>query len=499
MLLLTQQFYRHHREILDTTTTLQFSGLPNNALLEMVPVQRVRRESSVTLGLQLESGDRPTGTFLPSDNLWTVVTKLCPEEEERSGKESNPVVIYMRQEVSGVEALKGMTLRNLGLTSGRAMLRFVHRTPEELRTQANVSAPLKRAQTPSKDTAREKQAKPHFARQVEEATLPNVLAEGSVGLVDELPPAAAAIAVTEADAPACDGPAVRDGAAADKMDVNEEGLDDDRKESRVLALNGGSGVCMSDDVMPDVGENAPILLGERSALVFLLDSAPDVEREELPDSFFDLTVEDARVIYNDLITKRAEMEDAPLSTTAMRELEKSKQVLNNLHQYRKVVLRVQFPDRTVLQGMFSPIETVHKVMEFVRQYLENPGTSFYLFTTPPKQILAPEVTLVEAGCVPSALLHFGCDTGDLQAFIRPDVLARSSSFRAAATAARYSRRKTSERGLATSSSASEKRPPSPQPSTSRQSDDPLPARDHQARVSHSKGSSKVPKWFKAVN
>ncbi|KAJ8876999.1 hypothetical protein PR048_021451 [Dryococelus australis] len=114
---------RHHREVLDTTTTLQFSGLPNNALLEMVPIRRVRVESSVTLGLQLESGNRLTGTFLPSDTLWTVVMKLCPEEEDKSAKGDNPVVIYMRQEISGVEGLKGVTLRHLGLTGGRAMLR----------------------------------------------------------------------------------------------------------------------------------------------------------------------------------------------------------------------------------------------------------------------------------------------------------------------------------------------------------------------------------------
>lgn len=130
---------KHHNNVLDTTSIIRFTGLPNNAQLEMCTIQRARRESSVTLGVQLENGSRLTGEFNPVDSLWDVVQKLCPEE---GTADNNLVIIYMRNEVYGLEALQRTNLRSLGLTGGRAMVRLVHRSPEELRTQANVSALL---------------------------------------------------------------------------------------------------------------------------------------------------------------------------------------------------------------------------------------------------------------------------------------------------------------------------------------------------------------------
>lgn len=49
-----------------------------------------------------------------------MIKKLCPAEADL---DSHPVIIYMRREVSGLKALEGTTLRSLGLTGGRAMLR----------------------------------------------------------------------------------------------------------------------------------------------------------------------------------------------------------------------------------------------------------------------------------------------------------------------------------------------------------------------------------------
>jgi hypothetical protein len=45
---------------------MRFSGLPNNAQLEMAAAQKTREETAVVLGLQLESGDRRLGDFLPT-------------------------------------------------------------------------------------------------------------------------------------------------------------------------------------------------------------------------------------------------------------------------------------------------------------------------------------------------------------------------------------------------------------------------------------------------
>lgn len=103
-----------------------------------------------------------------------------------------------------------------------------------------------------------------------------------------------------------------------------------------------------------------------------------VEFDEEPDDFFDLTVNDAKTLLRQAKQLCAELEDAPLMTAAQRELEKDKKVLTLLHQYKKTVLRIKFPDRTVLQGTFSPVETISEVEKFVAGYLENPKLKFHL-------------------------------------------------------------------------------------------------------------------------
>jgi tether containing UBX domain for GLUT4 len=52
--------------VLDLSTLVRYSGLPNNAGLEMYPVAKKRTESNVVILIQTENGTRQTGTFLPS-------------------------------------------------------------------------------------------------------------------------------------------------------------------------------------------------------------------------------------------------------------------------------------------------------------------------------------------------------------------------------------------------------------------------------------------------
>lgn len=98
----------------------------------------------------------------------------------------------------------------------------------------------------------------------------------------------------------------------------------------------------------------------------------------MPDEFFDLTVKDAKTLLKDLKRRRREIEEQPLQTKEYRELEKDKKVLRNLNQYKRSVIRVQFPDRTVLQGTFKPIETVQIVQDFVKEYLSDNKIEFVL-------------------------------------------------------------------------------------------------------------------------
>lgn len=57
---------RHHNKVVDLSMQIRYSGLPNNAALEMYPAVKKRTESNVVILVQSENGARQTGTFLPS-------------------------------------------------------------------------------------------------------------------------------------------------------------------------------------------------------------------------------------------------------------------------------------------------------------------------------------------------------------------------------------------------------------------------------------------------
>lgn len=113
-------------------------------------------------------------------------------------------------------------------------------------------------------------------------------------------------------------------------------------------------------------------------MLFSLETAQSVPSEDLPDDFFELTLDDAKKLLRDIKKRRLELEARPLLTSNLRQLEESKKQLRQLSTYTKTIIRIQFPDRNVLQGTFSTKENVHSVVCFVREYLENKNLNFYL-------------------------------------------------------------------------------------------------------------------------
>lgn len=102
------------------------------------------------------------------------------------------------------------------------------------------------------------------------------------------------------------------------------------------------------------------------------------DTNELQDSFFTVSVNDLKVLLRDLKTQTEGLDDAPLLTAKMREMDEASRVLQKLNRYKKTIIRIQFPDRHVLQGQFAPIDTISVVMEFIRPYLHCPDCNFYL-------------------------------------------------------------------------------------------------------------------------
>jgi tether containing UBX domain for GLUT4 len=394
---------KHHNKVLDTTISFRFSGLPNNAQLELATATKARVDTEVILAINLESGDRIVGNFLPDETLWNVLSKLCPNYVK---PDENPVVIYMRNEIYG-DRLQKTTLRSLGLRGGRAMIRLMHKTPEELKTQANVSAPL--PAKPVEEKPFHRTLKTESVSQSQEYNLPT----GSNGNVEsrslQKKPEINFLKLAK-EKRKLDGPAevmeteIQSPRTKAKIEAVEEVMEVDATEELPQMESSQMNKAESEDNF--------VFLGERQAMLFSLESARSLPAEDLPDDFFELTIDDAKKILGDIRRKRQEMESSTLKTSAMRTLEESKKQLRFLHKYKQAVVRVQFPDRTILQGSFKPSETVKDIKDFVQNYLEDGTIDFYLYMTPPKCVLSEEDRLIEIGCVPGALLHLGTQSSD---------------------------------------------------------------------------------------
>lgn len=115
---------KHHKRILDLSTSFRFSGLPNNAQLEMVEAQKKRTDAEVELVIQISDGTRLDGKFKSNMTLFSIIQQLCPGE--LTGDDL--FAVYMRTEVSS-DKLDITTLKELGLICGRAIIRLVHRDP----------------------------------------------------------------------------------------------------------------------------------------------------------------------------------------------------------------------------------------------------------------------------------------------------------------------------------------------------------------------------------
>ncbi|XP_062540802.1 tether containing UBX domain for GLUT4 [Armigeres subalbatus] len=396
---------KHHSKIMDLSVMFRFSGLPNNALLEMVPATKVRTEQDIILVLQLEDGTRLNGTFKSSANLLDVLETLC---KEKANAESNPVMIYMRREVLW-DSLDRTTLKSLGLTGGRAIIRLLQRKPEELKTQAHVSAPLPQREKVDdlvSDSLGKVSSAPSNETNQKEACSdlsPQILAKKPKG--EELCP--------------LPGPS-NAGTKPKPILTNEDPVREDKAPRPRSIIN---------------------ILGDRDAVLFHQESVEHSSQFDLPDSFFDITVKDVQKMYADLKSKVKELEEQPLMTSDLRKLEEEKRILNSLARYKNTIIRIQFPDRYILQGIFKLHETVADVIAFIITNCEKQLPAIHLYTTPPKIILSPESTLVEAKCVPQAILHVGFE-GDVKPDkpLRADLYERLSNATGAAELAAQSRK-----------------------------------------------------------
>ncbi|XP_058647637.1 tether containing UBX domain for GLUT4 isoform X2 [Onychostoma macrolepis] len=424
-------------------------------------------ESAVRIALQMEDGSRLQGSFSSGQTLWDLLThfpQTRTSDLDASGP--TPVCVYMRDEVSGKDVLKKTTLKSLGLTGGSAIIRYVLKGSGSSCPAASVDAVAMPTDAVAKTTVSQPPPEPpeepapvlmetpapptevaallnhHPVKQEEEE--PSVSREQGVWPKTNQPPQAKLMPQEDDERPGtsqqCHGSAPS-ATPSDFVPFSGSGQRLGGTGAAGLKTSTSWSSCVSGSppkakkpkpsqeikrsvsakqATRDEEESDEFLEPvDREPLVFHLDSgARRHDNAELPDEFFEVTVDDIRKRFAQLKSERKALEEAPLTTKSLRE----SQMKEKLDRYPKVALRVQFPDRHVLQGFFRPLETVAALRCFVKSHLQDPQMQFYLFVAPPKTILdEPNVTLFQASLFPAALVYFGSDVRT-DGYLRSDLL-----------------------------------------------------------------------------
>ncbi|XP_024030702.1 plant UBX domain-containing protein 2 [Morus notabilis] len=93
---------------------------------------------------------------------------------------------------------------------------------------------------------------------------------------------------------------------------------------------------------------------------------------ELPDSFYNLSLEEVK--------REAEMRKKKLADSQLLipKSYKEKQAKAAKRRYKRTIIRIQFPDGVVLQGIFNPWEPTSSLYQFVSSALKEPSLEFEL-------------------------------------------------------------------------------------------------------------------------
>ncbi|KAM7271052.1 hypothetical protein ACFE04_030266 [Oxalis oulophora] len=161
------------------------------------------------------------------------------------------------------------------------------------------------------------------------------------------------------------------------------------------------------------GADEPVLADpkqiNRQMKVFFSVSESVAARIQLPDSFYQLSVDE---IKREADLRKKKMADSQLLIPKSL---KEKQAKAAKKRYSRTIVRVQFPDGVVLQGVFAPWEPTTTLYEFVSSALKEPSLQFELLhPVVVKRRVIPHfsevgqkpVTLEAEDLVPSALIKF---------------------------------------------------------------------------------------------
>jgi len=166
----------------------------------------------------------------------------------------------------------------------------------------------------------------------------------------------------------------------------------------------------------------------RDTIVYTLDENFDqlkfleeIEKETVED-FYELTQEDLQL--NAKIEKKKKIEqDRNKQVFKTRDI-REKERLKKFSKYKRVYIRIKFPDNIILQACFHPQETPTVLYTFVKECLEDQNMDFYLYITPPRVVLkkTDDTFFRDLGFLPAALVYFGCTTESQSPLLKQNLL-----------------------------------------------------------------------------
>ena len=305
------------------------------------------------------------------------LTKIEPKPDLQ------PVIIYMRQEFVGTEMFQKTALKKLGLTGGSAVLRLIHRSPEYLSDQASV-VNITEVKKEKSETAwrpmknEENEANLKLFESVKPKSEPEV--EPKIENIEPEPKIE----------PKIDVPKVEKVEESEPMEVENEVIEN-AKET------------LQEPILHILDDTNGILIYKSSDQNAKIRSVLDVS-----DDFFELTIEDAKLLLKDA-RKAQKTEEKIMMTEEMRQTQKEGEKLAFLNKYKKSVIRIQMPDRHIVQAVFESYATISEVLDKLRKFVKISDNAC-LFITPPKTTLDPNLNLLDHGLVPAALIYLSSDT-----------------------------------------------------------------------------------------
>ena len=152
--------------------------------------------------------------------------------------------------------------------------------------------------------------------------------------------------------------------------------------------------------------------------------------DNLPSDFYELTGAEAKALMQASAQRKAD--EMTFKTRETRELEAARR----RRRYRKCLVRVRFPDGTMVQATFSVKAPVSRVLAWVSECLREPGHAFELALPRSPPLGRMDDSLEQAELAPAALLNFRVTDAELfqPPYLAAELIAQAQTLADAAHA-----------------------------------------------------------------